>query len=136
MRGTSRFVHAEDHSFCDHKKQVISLIGLPSLKALEQAADAPRHPLRFRANLYLTDLNPWVEFGWIGRTLAIGSARLRVTKRIDRCAATCVNPETKRRDANPVKELMVHFGHVDCGVYAEVTEGGPIAPGDAMRLLP
>lgn len=136
MRGTPRFVHAPDHSFCDNKTQVISLIGLPSLKALEEAAGAPRQPIRFRASLYLAGLDPWEEFTWIGRIIAIGGTKLSVTARIARCAATGVNPEQKRRDANPVKELMENFGHMDCGIYAEVIEGGPIAPGDAVRLLP
>jgi MOSC domain-containing protein YiiM len=27
---------------------------------------------------------------------------------------------------------MDHFGHVDCGVYAEVIEAGEIAVGDAI----
>ncbi len=136
MRGTPRFVHVENHSFCDHDGQVISLIGLPSLQSLSDAVGSPRQPMRFRANLYLTDLDPWQEFTWLGRTLAIGEARLQVIERINRCAATCVNPETLQRDANPVKELMTEFGHVDCGVFAQVVHGGPIAPGDTIRLLP
>ncbi|MDD4936172.1 MAG: MOSC domain-containing protein [Acidiphilium sp.] len=134
MRGNPRFVHIDGHSFCDHDGQVISLIGLPSLQSLSQAAGAPRQPLRFRANLYLAGLAPWEEFGWIGKTLEIGGAKLRVTERINRCAATCVNPETKRRDANPVKELMDHFGHVDCGIFAEVIAGGIIEPGASIQL--
>ena len=36
----------------------------------------------------------------------------------------------------PVKELMVHFGHGDCGIHAEAINGAPIAPGDTVRLLP
>ncbi|MGC9269596.1 MOSC domain-containing protein [Acidiphilium sp.] len=135
MRGATRFVHAADHSFCDHRTQVISLIGLSSIAALEAAAGGVRHKLRFRANLYLADLAAWDEFTWLGRCLAIGDARLRVTERIDRCAATSINPETGARDANPVKELRQSFGHVDCGVFAEVIEDGTITPGDAVRLL-
>ncbi|MBU6357714.1 MAG: MOSC domain-containing protein [Rhodospirillales bacterium] len=135
MRGTPRFRHVSGHSFSDHRNQVISLIGLASLRALEAAAGAPRHPLRFRANLYFDGAEPWAELGWVGRTLAIGDARLRVTARIDRCAATSINPETRARDANPVKDLMTHFGHVDCGIYAEVLAPGRIAPGDTIILL-
>lgn len=135
MRGTPRFRHVSGHSFSDHRNQVISLIGLASLRALEAAAGAQRHPLRFRANLYFDGAEPWAELGWVGRTLAIGDARLRVTARIDRCAATSINPETRARDANPVKNLMTHFGHVDCGIYAEVLAPGRIAPGDTIILL-
>lgn len=135
MRGTPRFVHAEGHSFCDNKSQVISLIGTASLRALEAAAGAQRHPLRFRASLYVGGTAPWEEFGWIGKTLCIGAARLRVSKRIVRCAATMVDPETGAVDANPVKELMTNFGHTDCGVYAEVLDAGEIRPGDAIKIM-
>lgn len=136
MRGTPRFVHIDGHSFCDHDGPVISLIGLPSLAALEAAVEGRRQALRFRANIYLADLDPWEEFSWLGRLITIGDATLRVVERINRCAATCINPETGRRDANPVKELAQHFGHVDCGVFAEVLEGGRIAAGDRIRLNP
>jgi uncharacterized protein YcbX len=136
MRGTPRFLHIEDHSFCDHDGQVVSLIGMPTLQSLSDAVGSPRQPMRFRANFYLTDGAPWEEFTWLGRTLAIGDARLQVIERINRCAATCINPETRQRDANPVKELMTHFGSVDCGVFAQVIAGGPISRGDTIRLLP
>ena len=60
------------------------------------------------------------------------SARLKVVKRIVRCAATEVDPDTGIRDLPIPRTLMEHFGHADCGVYAEVIEGGPIAVGDAV----
>ncbi|MDE2391389.1 MAG: MOSC N-terminal beta barrel domain-containing protein, partial [Rhodospirillales bacterium] len=37
------------HSFCDNETQVVSLIGLSSIAALEQAVTAKRHKMRFRA---------------------------------------------------------------------------------------
>ena len=84
------FHHFEDHSFCDHKTQVVSLIGLGSLRALESAAGAPRDKRRFRANIYIENIEPWAEFDWLGKTLAIGDVTMLVEERIDRCGATCV----------------------------------------------
>jgi uncharacterized protein YcbX len=134
--GTAPRFHAvPSHSFCDHKTQVISLIGLGSLRALEAAVGAARDKLRFRANIYIEGLEPWEEFSLLGKTLAIGSARLLVQERIDRCPATMVNPDTAEVDANPVKELRTHFGHIDMGVFAEVIEPGEIKPGDELRIL-
>ncbi len=123
------------HSFCDHRTQVISLIGLSSLAALEQAVGAPRDKRRFRANIYIEGSEPWAEFSWLGRKLVIGEVEMVVQERIDRCAATMVNPDTAERDANPPKELREHFGHIDLGVFAEVTKGGNIRPGDVMRVV-
>ncbi len=52
--------------------------------------------------------------------------------RIDRCAATHVNPETAARDMNLLEALRRGFGHIDMGVYAEVIVGGEIATGDRI----
>lgn len=127
------FHHVPAHSFCDHKTQVISLIGRGSLTALEAAAGGGRDIRRFRANIYIQDIAPWEEFAWLGREITIGAARLQVQERIDRCGATSVNPDTGLRDANPVRELQHGFGHIDLGVFATVLEGGEIKPGDAIK---
>lgn len=130
-----RFYHFKDHSFCDHRTQVISLIGLGSLSALEEAVGAKRDKRRFRANIYIEGIAPWAEFGWLGRTLAIGETTMVVQERIDRCGATTVNPDTAIRDANPVKELQQNFGHIELGIFAEVLTGGTIKAGDEIRVL-
>jgi hypothetical protein len=46
-----------------------------------------------------------------------------------------VNPETGKRDADPVAELRRLYGHVDLGVHAEVIEGGKFAVGDGLAVL-
>ena len=68
--------------------------------------------------------------------LQVGGATLRVTKRTRRCNATQVNPATALRDADPVAELMRLYGHPDLGVHTEVIEGGRIAVGDTITVLP
>jgi uncharacterized protein len=130
-----RFHHFPTHSFCDHKTQVISLIGLGSLAALEQAVGAARAKLRFRANIYIENIAPWAEFSLLGKVLQVGGTTMLVQERIDRCPATMVNPDTAEKDANPVKELREHFGHIDMGVFAEVLTGGTIHPGDEIRVV-
>lgn len=135
-RGVPRFHHVPGHSFSDVSAKVVSIINLASVADLAARAGAPRHHLRFRANIYLRGAPAWSELGWVGRDLLAGRTRLRVVKRISRCAATEVNPETAERDAHPVAELRDALGHVDCGVYAEVIEGGQLAVGDAVELLP
>ncbi|MGZ8369266.1 MAG: MOSC domain-containing protein, partial [Rhodoplanes sp.] len=75
----------------------------------------------------------WREFDLVGQEIAVGPARLRVVKRIERCAATNVEPYTGLRDMNILKTLMQCFDHVDCGVYAEVIAAGEIALGDCIN---
>ncbi len=134
MRGTPRFVTADGHSFSDHAEKGVSLINLASLAALERAMGRSLDPLRFRANLYFSGAPAWAEFDWVGRRIEVGGATLAVTGRIDRCAATQVNPVTAERDCNPVKALRDAFGHIELGVFARVEEAGRVAVGDAIML--
>jgi len=134
-RGTPRFLEAPGHSFSDVANKVVSIIGLSSLRALEQASGMTLDKLRFRANVYVSGGSPWAEFDWIGQEIQLGQAKLRVIKRIVRCPATEVNPATGERDAKPPRWLRDHFGHADLGVYAEVIEEGRIAVGDSLEAL-
>jgi hypothetical protein len=60
--------------------------------------------------------------------------RAKVVKRIVRCAATEVDPATGIRDLPVPRIIMDNCGHMDCGVYAEVIKGGPIAVGDTISV--
>jgi uncharacterized protein len=135
LKGPPKILSGNGHSFSDVAKKVVSIINLGSLKAIEDVVGQPVHPLRFRANLYVRGWPAWHEFDLLGRTLAIGGAQLKVVKRIVRCAATNVDPDTAARDLNIPHTLMRRFGHADCGVYAEVIAGGEVADGDEVRSI-
>jgi MOSC domain-containing protein len=135
-RGEPRFHHVPGHVFGDQRLPAVSLIALSSLHAFEREAGGVRDPIRFRANIYFGGSPPWAELDWVDRTLEVGGATLRVFKRIKRCNATQVNPETAERDADPVRELMRAYGHADLGVHTEVVEGGRITVGDTITVLP
>lgn len=134
-RGQLRLVEAPGYNFTDIPQKSVSIISLSSLAALERAHGMRLDPLRFRANLYVSGGREWGDFDLVGREVQIGAARLRVWKRIVRCPATEVNPDTAERDANPPRVLREHFGHADLGVQAEVIEGGRVAVGDALEVL-
>jgi hypothetical protein len=137
LRGPPRVVQAPGWRFMDSRKGFVSLINLASVAAIETRVGQPVDPLRFRGNLHLSGLAPFAEFGLMGQVLAIGPAlRLEVTHRIDRCAATDVDPATGIRDLNLVPTLERAFGHHDCGVYARVVEAGTIAPGQRVDIVP
>src|SRR5258705_862314 len=134
LRGAPKVLHAPGFSFSDVARKVISIINLCSVSAVEGVAGAPVHPLRFRGNLYVTGWPAWHEFDLVGQELALGKrARLNIIKRIVRCAATNVDPDTGIRDLSIPELLMRSFGHADCGVYGEVVGGGEIAVGDELR---
>ena len=134
LRGPPKVLQAADHSFSDVAKKVVSIINLASVADLENATGAPVHPLRFRGNLYLEGWPAWREFDLVGAEIAIGEkVRLKIVKRIVRCAATEVDPDTGIRDLQIPRTLMQTYGHGDCGIYGEVIEGGTIAVGDTVN---
>ncbi|HVY57071.1 MAG TPA: MOSC domain-containing protein [Xanthobacteraceae bacterium] len=132
LRGPPKVLYGDRHSFSDVARKVVSIINLASVAAVEGAIGAPVDPLRFRANLYVSGWPAWHEFDLLDRTLTAGGARLRIVKRIVRCAATEVDPATGIRDLAVPRTLMQAFGHGDCGVYAEVIGAGDIAVGDPV----
>ena len=101
---------------------------------IDPAVGVAVEPLRFRGNVYVEGLPAWSELDLVGKTLTIGNARLKVVKRIVRCAATNVDPSTGLRDLEIPPTLLRHLGHADCGIYAEVIDGGEIAPGDRIEI--
>ena len=131
-RGAPKLVAAPGHMFSDSRSRCLSIINLASVRDLARVVRQEVNPLRFRANVYIDGLDPWREFAWPGRNIGLGTVRLRVTKAIDRCAATNVNPVTADRDLNIPLHLKRGFGHVDMGVYAEVVNGGEVRLGDTL----
>jgi GntR family transcriptional regulator / MocR family aminotransferase len=101
----------------DKPDNVISLINLSTVRALEELWRTPIDPLRFRANLYIDGARPWEEFDWVGRDIRIGGVTFSVDRKNGRCGATNVNPVT---------------GHKNLGVYLIARESGAVAIGDAV----
>lgn len=120
--------------FMDKPDPVISVINLASVRALSDDLGCEIDPMRFRANLYIDDVEPWAEFDWIGESIELGQTRLAVDRKNTRCAATNVNPATAERDQELPKSLRKLYGHCDMGVYVKVTQGGRISCGDQLNL--
>ena len=132
IRGPPKVLESPGHSFSDVSRKVVSIINLASVRAIEKMVDAPVHPLRFRGNLLVEGWPAWHEFDLLDGMLALGEVKLKVVKRIKRCAAVNVDPDTAQRNLAIPQALQRRLGHADCGIYAEVIEGGTIADGDTI----
>ena len=124
-------------AFADHASRHISLIGRASLEALADAMGEQIDERRFRANVMIEGIEPWEEFGWVGRPLRIGEVDFEVAQPIVRCVATHANPDSGERDLDVMKTLTSAFGQDEptMGVLAVPRGGGELALGHEVTVL-
>ncbi|WP_075997237.1 MOSC domain-containing protein [Salaquimonas pukyongi] len=134
MIAERRQVPGAHSGFWDFTDSALSIINLASVDMLSKAMGVELDPRRFRGNLLIDGLAPWEEFSWLGKRISIGEAELEIIRPAQRCPATSVNPETALRDLKVPDCLQTHFGHAFLGMYAQVTKGGLIAPGESINI--
>lgn len=120
----ARLVHLDDPrkrptspDFSEPDDRVSFADGYPLLLATEESLAAlndvvlsssatGRGPLpmtRFRPNVVVAGVAPWVEDDW--RRIRIGDAVLRAVKGCARCVLTTIDPETADREKEPIASL-------------------------------
>ena len=131
LRGKPQLLTApQSYRFMDSRSGFMSIINLASVADLGNHLGTRLDPLRFRGNVMVEGLAAWAENDLVGQELSTPSGlRLRVIKRIERCAATNVDPQTGARDLQIPKALMKTYGHVDCGIYCEILNSGTMTAG-------
>ena len=118
-----------------------SIISDGSLRELAANAGLDEvDPRRFRMLIDLEGAKAHEEDTWIGGTIGIGDAVLRVTKPDARCAITTQDPDTGERDLDTLRTLISYRGlregkHADFGVLADVAQPGRVRLGDTVRVL-
>ncbi len=122
-------------SIWDYSDTPLSIINTESVKALDEKLGTNLDPLRFRGNFVISGLPAWEEFSWMGKRIQIGDCILDVHRPIDRCPTPGVNPETGERDVEVTPGLQEHFGHIYCGMYANVVKGGEVGSGDEIKVI-
>lgn len=130
-----KFVAADNGEFMDSKDRTVSLINLASIRHMEEKWGEGLDLRRFRSNIYVDGLEPWIEHQWIGATLIIGGTRCYVDRRNARCAATNVDPVTGARDMNIPRAMIESYGHADLGLNLHVHGGGRITVGDTVSVV-
>lgn len=108
-----------------------------SLRQLDEwtaADDEPLDMIRFRPNVIIDDLEPFVEESWTSVT--IGDVRFRVTMICDRCVMTTIEPSTLERGKEPIRTLAQHRQRDHktwFGIRLTPLDGGSIHVGDAIE---
>jgi uncharacterized protein YcbX len=112
----------------------LSLISTDSVARLGAVVGRDLAVQRFRPNLLVEASDgAFPEDGWVGRTLRIGTLRMRVDERDDRCVMVNVDPVTDVRDPAILKAIA-RERNAGLGVYGSTVAPGRVAVGDPVSL--
>ncbi|KAF3888360.1 MULTISPECIES: MOSC domain-containing protein [Nostocales] len=117
----------------DREAVHISLVSQTTIEHLSELAGRSIDVRRFRPNIVLDGVPAWGEFDWVGKEMELGTARIVVTDRINRCLNIEVNPETGERDTALLPLLKKNFQHTQTGVLARVVTSGSVAVGEILK---
>jgi uncharacterized protein len=115
----------------------VSLITTATVSALCALAGVPVEERRFRPNLVIAPApgTPYAEDQWVGCSLHVGDASVRVDRQITRCVTVNVDPGRGQSDA-PLLKIIGRHRRARAGVYASTVRPGLVQLGDPVRLAP
>ncbi len=116
----------------------ISILSEQSLATMNQLDDESRFDVRrFRPNL-LVDIpdtdHPFPEQAWVGRTVSVGSVRLKIDSTCPRCSMTTHGFDDLPRDTQIMRKLVAH-SEGNLGIYASVVQAGTVCAGDSVTVV-
>jgi uncharacterized protein YcbX len=118
----------------------VSLSSTASATELARQSGRPQggDSRRFRMTVEIEGCTPHEEDTWVGSTVGLGEAVVRVVAPVGRCVITTKDPDTGQKDLETLAELRSYRGlrgkQVCFGVYAEVTEPGDMRLGDPVEV--
>lgn len=126
---------AREHGTPHHDAAGVHVVTTATLRALEAVAGGPVEVERLRPNVLLDlDGEAFAEDGWVGATLRLGEARLRLVERTERCVMT-THAQTGLPHRPAVLTALGRHNDACAGIYAEVlTPGATIRRGDPAEL--
>lgn len=95
-----------------------------------------RDRARYRMLVELDETDPYEEDTWVGREVALGDARVRVTHPLQRCVIITQSPQTGQQDWDGLRRLAeVRDRDLLLGVIAEVVSPGVVSVGATAQLV-
>jgi uncharacterized protein YcbX len=111
----------------------VSIVGTASLAWCARRWGGSADERRLRANVLVETDEPFVEDGWVGRELCIGSTRLRVTEPALRCRMLDITQDGARPES-PWLRPLGRERQLNLAVYADTLEPGSITVGDLVEV--
>jgi uncharacterized protein YcbX len=115
----------------------LSLITTRTVDGLGALPGTDLNVLRFLPNLVIEAFGAaaFPEDEWVGRTVTVGTAWLRIDGRDKRCAVVNVDPVTGRRDPTVLRAVAAHR-ETRLGVHGSTIRPGRVEFGDPVVLRP
>jgi uncharacterized protein YcbX len=113
----------------------LSLLTTQSVTAIADVVGRELDIRRFRPNILLDapGSDKFPEDAWIGTTLAIGTTRVRVDARDQRCVVGNVDPDTSDHDPSILRAIAREH-QAFLGVYGTTVRSGQLRVGDRVLI--
>jgi uncharacterized protein YcbX len=113
----------------------VSLLNIQSINDFQKKTDEKIEISRFRGNIYIDGIKPWVEREWIGKIIKINNISFKVKKNIPRCVAINLKPTTDDNSLNLLQSLKKTYNHFEMGIYLTALDSGEINLGDKIEII-
>ena len=110
----------------------ISLLNIESINDFQKKIDKKIEISRFRGNICIDGIKPWEEQKWIGKIIKINNISFKVEKKIPRCVAINLKPQTDDSSLNLLQSLKKIYNHFDMGIYLTALDCGELNIGDPI----
>jgi uncharacterized protein len=112
----------------------VSLLNVQSIDDFQKKIDKKVEISRFRGNICVDGIKPWEEQEWVGKTIKINNVSFKVEKKIPRCVAINLKPQTDDNSLNLLQALKKTYNHFDMGIYLTALDDGKINIGNSVVL--
>ncbi len=112
----------------------ISLINNKSIEDFKNKINQEIEIQRFRGNIYISGIDAWEEQNWIGKIIKINDISFKVEKKIPRCVAINLKPNSDDKSLNLLQSLKKNYNHFDMGIYLTALNDGQINIGEKISF--
>ena len=112
----------------------ISLINNKSIQDFKNKINQEIEIQRFRGNIYINGIDAWEEQNWIGKIIKINDVSFKVEKKIPRCVAINLKPNSDDKSLNLLQSLKKNYNHFDMGIYLTALNDGQINTGEKISF--
>ena len=112
----------------------ISLINNKSIQDFKNKINQEIEIQRFRGNIYINGIDAWEEQNWIGKIIKINDVSFKVEKKIPRCVAINLKPNSDDKSLNLLQSLKKNYNHFDMGIYLSALNDGQINIGEKISF--